>query len=275
MIKVESIFLCDGVEEAQHGKVNYLGVNPTEFLYISQTPYNYIGYIVVTGKTKGKISNLILHISLKSHDKIEFENDTRIDTESPEIEVVPFVFPIKTTVLLNTEGEFVISVWQNGKDTLSKEYKVRVGNAPLLRNPQHIPQSQFFTGQAHDLDFVKDLLGNAISSIKVFDSYVDPQSLIDIFSKVGTNVVIKILTLQPRRRNYFDIKHNDFTNKYSKAELKISRNAHDRFLIINETECFHFGHSLKDVAKGRLSRFSKITRKDEVDELKNFFDAEW
>lgn len=275
MLKLESIFLCDEVEEAQHGKVNYLGVNPTELLYVSQIPYKFVGYIVVTGKTDSKISNLILHISLKSPNKIEFEDEVKLDTEFPEKEVIPFIFPIKTTAFLNIEGVLAISVLQNGKDLLSKEYKVKVGNAPLLKNPQHLPQSQLFADQTHDLDFVKDLLGNAISSIRIFDSYVDPQSLIDIFSKVGSNTEIKILTSQPHGRNNFDINRNDFLNKYPRAELKISRRSHDRFLIVNETECFHFGQSLKDVAGGRLSRFSKITRKSEVDELKNFFDAEW
>jgi hypothetical protein len=47
--------------------------------------------------------------------------------------------------------------------------------------------------------------------------------------------------------NYLDIeKHNA---QYEAIEVKEFKQSHDRFLIIDETEIYHFGASLKDLGK--------------------------
>ena len=49
-------------------------------------------------------------------------------------------------------------------------------------------------------------------------------------------------------------KHN---SQYQPIEIRILKNAHDRFLIIDEKELYHLGASLKDLGK-RWFAFSRM-----------------
>ena len=49
-------------------------------------------------------------------------------------------------------------------------------------------------------------------------------------------------------------KHN---SQYPPIEIRILKNAHDRFLIIDEKEMYHLGASLKDLGK-RWFAFSRM-----------------
>ncbi|MFN4885764.1 MAG: hypothetical protein ACK5HD_06060, partial [Bacteroidota bacterium] len=49
-------------------------------------------------------------------------------------------------------------------------------------------------------------------------------------------------------------KHNA---QYSPIEIRILKNTHDRFLILDEKELYHLGASLKDLGK-RWFAFSKM-----------------
>jgi hypothetical protein len=49
-------------------------------------------------------------------------------------------------------------------------------------------------------------------------------------------------------------KHN---SQYPPIEIRILKNAHDRFLILDENELYHLGASLKDLGK-RWFAFSRM-----------------
>jgi len=51
-------------------------------------------------------------------------------------------------------------------------------------------------------------------------------------------------------------KHNE---QYLPIEIKVFKEAHDRFLIIDEKEVYHIGASLKDLGK-RWFAFSRFDR---------------
>ncbi|MBN1840603.1 MAG: ORF6N domain-containing protein [Campylobacterales bacterium] len=112
-----------------------------------------------------------------------------------------------------------------------------------------IPQKQhiFYDGQIFDAYiFVSDIIKSAKHSLKLLDNYVDESTLV-LFSKRDINVGMKIYTKTISKQLQLDIqKHNA---QYPKIDIEKFDLSHDRFLIIDEKEIYHFGASLKDLGK--------------------------
>jgi len=112
-----------------------------------------------------------------------------------------------------------------------------------------VPQKQriFYDGQIFDAYlFVSDIIKSAKISIKLIDSYVDESTLV-LFTKRYENVRMQIYTKTVSKQLKLDLeKHN---TQYPKIEIVRFDLSHDRFLIIDEKEVYHFGASLKDLGK--------------------------
>ena len=111
------------------------------------------------------------------------------------------------------------------------------------------PQKQhiFYDGQIFDAYlFVSDIIKSAKSSIKLIDNYVDESTLV-LFTKREANVDMKIYIKTISKQLSLDLqKHN---TQYPKIEIEKFELSHDRFLIIDNVEVYHFGASLKDLGK--------------------------
>ena len=111
------------------------------------------------------------------------------------------------------------------------------------------PQKQhiFYDGQIFDAYlFVSDIIKSAKSSIKLIDNYIDESTLV-LFTKRDAKVDMKIYTKTISKQLQLDLeKHNA---QYPKIDIEIFDLSHDRFLIIDEKEIYHFGASLKDLGK--------------------------
>ena len=105
----------------------------------------------------------------------------------------------------------------------------------------------FYNGQIFDAYlFVSDIIKSAKSSIKLIDNYIDESTLV-LFTKRDKKVDMKIYTKTISKQLQLDLeKHNA---QYPKIDIEIFDLSHDRFLIIDEKEIYHFGASLKDLGK--------------------------
>ena len=108
-------------------------------------------------------------------------------------------------------------------------------------------QDVFFNGQVFDAyTFVSDLIRSAKKSLILIDNYID-DTVLTLFTKRVENVIAVIYTRKISKQLELDLKkHND---QYPAIEIKIFKEAHDRFLIIDEKEVYHFGASLKDLGR--------------------------
>lgn len=112
-----------------------------------------------------------------------------------------------------------------------------------------IPQKQhiFYDGQIFDAYvFVADLIKTAKSSIILIDNYVDESTLL-LLSKREANVKTTLYTKQISKQLELDLKK--YNSQYQNIEIKEFDLSHDRFLIIDDTQVYHFGASLKDLGK--------------------------
>jgi hypothetical protein len=140
--------------------------------------------------------------------------------------------------------------------------KKDIGEIKLQLNTNLPPnEGIFFNGQIFDAWlFVSELVKSANKSLILVDNYVD-ESVLNLFLKRKNNVEVNIYT-----SNITAILKTDFekhNKQYSPIEIKVFKNAHDRFLIIDQQHVYHIGASLKDLGK-KLFAFSKMEIKADV-----------
>ena len=113
----------------------------------------------------------------------------------------------------------------------------------------------FFDGQIFDAyKFATDLIKSAKCSLILIDNYVD-ESVLLMLSKRNIGVSATIYTQHITQQLQLDLdRHN---SQYPPIDIRTYRDSHDRFLIIDNTEVYHIGASLKDLGK-KMFAFSKL-----------------
>ena len=115
-------------------------------------------------------------------------------------------------------------------------------------------QGIFYDGQVFDAYvFVSDLIKSSKKSIILIDNYVD-ESVLTLFSK-NQSIDISIYSKNISKQLKLDLKK--YNTQYKPIELKSFTESHDRFMIIDDMEVYHFGASLKDLGK-KWFAFSKF-----------------
>ncbi len=105
----------------------------------------------------------------------------------------------------------------------------------------------FYNGQVFDAyQFASDIIRSAESSVILLDNYVDDTVLI-LLGKRKNNVTAKIYTKAISNQLRLDVQR--YNSQYPPIEVELFPDAHDRFLIIDQTELYHIGASLKDFGK--------------------------
>lgn len=120
---------------------------------------------------------------------------------------------------------------------------------------QHPPhEGVFYDGQIFDAYvFASDLIRRAKHEIILIDNYID-ESVLTMLNKRNDGVKATIYTANLSKDLKLDLqKHN---TQYQPIDIKVFKNSHDRFLIIDD-EVYHIGASLKDLGK-KMFAFSKL-----------------
>ncbi|MDA3926876.1 MAG: ORF6N domain-containing protein [Kiritimatiellae bacterium] len=129
-----------------------------------------------------------------------------------------------------------------------------------LQSAEPPKQGIFFNGQIFDAyTFASDLVRKAKVSIRLIDNYVD-DTVLTLLAKRKKGVGVTIYTQRISKQLRLDLeKHNA---QYPGVEIKKLTQAHDRFLIIDDKQLYHFGASLKDLGK-KWFAFSRMDRMTE------------
>ena len=111
----------------------------------------------------------------------------------------------------------------------------------------HSEKGIFYNGQVFDAyAFVSDIIRSAKSSIILLDNYVD-DTVLTLLGKRNDNVIVTIYTKSISNQLRLDLQR--YNSQYPPIEVELFSDAHDRFLIIDGTELYHIGASLKDLGK--------------------------
>ncbi len=105
----------------------------------------------------------------------------------------------------------------------------------------------FFNGQVFDAYvFVCELIKKANHELVLIDNYID-ETVLALLTKRSIGVKVIIYTMRISKGLELDLmKHNA---QYPEIEIKTFAYSHDRFLILDQRELYHFGASLKDLGK--------------------------
>jgi len=121
----------------------------------------------------------------------------------------------------------------------------------------HPKQGIFFDGQVFDAyKFTADLIRKAKKSIILIDNYVD-DSVLTLFTKRKKSVSVKIFTKTISKQLALDLQRHNA--QYPEIIIKEFKDSHDRFLILDNNDVYHFGASLKDLGK-KMFAFSKFDK---------------
>jgi hypothetical protein len=116
-------------------------------------------------------------------------------------------------------------------------------------------QGIFYDGQIFDAhSFVSRIIKSAKKTIDILDNYID-ESVLTLLSKRNYGVHVTIYTKSVSKQLKLDL--DLFHEQYEPIEVKEFAKSHDRFLIIDKTEVYHIGASLKDLGK-KWFAFSKL-----------------
>lgn len=116
-------------------------------------------------------------------------------------------------------------------------------------------QKIFFNGQMFDAyNFVSSLIRQAKKKIVLIDNFID-ETVLTLLNKRRRNVGITVYCRKITPQIKLDLEK--FNSQYPKIEIKEFKLSHDRFLIIDGRDIYHFGASIKDLGK-KWFAFSKF-----------------
>ena len=119
----------------------------------------------------------------------------------------------------------------------------------------HGEKGVFYEGQIFDAyTFVSGIVRSAQRSIILIDNYVD-DTVLTLLGKRGQAVSATIYTKSISNQLQLDVQR--YNSQYPAINVHPFTHAHDRFLIVDGTELYHIGASLKDLGK-KWFAFSRI-----------------
>lgn len=130
----------------------------------------------------------------------------------------------------------------------------------------------FFAGQTFDaLLRASKMFADAKASISLIDGYIG-EDVLNLLTKKGSGVAVRILT-KPLSPSLGTI-CRAFNQQYKGLSVRSSNAFHDRFVIVDDRDFYHFGASIKDAGK-RAFMFSVMEEPEIIDSLRRKFEDEW
>ncbi len=232
--------------------------------------------------TKDEYDTLMSQIAISTNDSLRSQNATLEKGRGEHRKYMPYVFTEQGVAMLSSilRSETAVKVSIQIIDAFVGMRKFISQNAGIFQRLENVELKQleadknfkklfdalqskdlepkqgiFFDGQIFDAyKFVSGLIRKANKSILLIDNYID-ETVLDLLTKKKKNVAATIFTNKITKAMLLDVEK--FNSQYSTLELKKFTKAHDRFLIIDDKEVYHFGASLKDLGK-KWFAFSKM-----------------
>lgn len=269
-IEIKGISFCDEVSEGQFGKVNLIGLNAGEFIAINESPYSFDSMIFIEGALLHGEKELRLDISLTMLDQLGQKVGDAICSApiaNPNGERRPFIFfkRVRVQIIL---GSMRVEIACQGRLIFSTTFHIQAGESPNIHVNGESPTSGLL-GPGTDFD-LETILRSATKELIIIDPFLSAKEAIDMFTVVPKATTIRILASKKAGSNMKNAGGN-----VSKIEMRFSDFFHDRFIIVNGSEYFHFGHSFKGIHGTKASRYQKMYKKEEIDRLNELFQSTW
>lgn len=119
---------------------------------------------------------------------------------------------------------------------------------------------------------IREIFQRATQSIRVIDPYLDA-TIFKVLGSIQGSLKIELLT--GKTPTDFRLEADKFKQQYQmKIEIRRSKDFHDRFIIVDEEECWHIGCSIKDAGK-RAFLMSRVEDQNNAGSLKDALNKSW
>lgn len=142
------------------------------------------------------------------------------------------------------------------------------------------PRAESYFSPGHPYDAVKELreiLKSAKTKIWIADNFLHPETLQVVEPYIKDKTEIKFLT-KNNGKNFssFCVDYKKLKIQYPNSFVETKENTlcHDRYIIVDEKEIYHLGHSLHDLGK-KASQINKVENKLNKDKILNDFKNWW
>lgn len=164
-------------------------------------------------------------------------------------------------------GDFVLSLakLQNRQLEFENETNRRFEQVFKLIEKLDLPRTAlFYNEEWYDaFDYIVDIIRRAKKSIILIDPYCDNKAL--SFLKYKNSGVNLLICNGPKSKLESE-EILRFKSQYGAIKVKITSNLHDRFLIIDEEECYDLGTSLNYAGK-KIFAINKICNINIINEI--------
>jgi hypothetical protein len=143
---------------------------------------------------------------------------------------------------------------------------------PHVGTPKESTQTFFPQGAHFDaLCEVSAIVKGATRTVILVDSYITEDTL-KLLSGKSLAVSVRILTKNCKPN--VELAAGKFNQQYGGLSIRTSDSFHDRFLVIDDREYYHLGHSVKDIG-ATACMLTQVTDANEIDKLHAEFQRVW
>jgi len=150
----------------------------------------------------------------------------------------------------------------------------RLEGGKLMPANETVHEIFFPQGSQHDAYVrIKEILQSVKSSLRLVDPYLDG-TIFTILGNVQVSLKIDLLTGNPPPDFAQEAAKFQQQHQSVKVEIRKSKDFHDRFIVIDEKECWHIGCSIKD-AGNKAFMMSFLEDKKNSNALLKTLDDPW
>jgi len=268
------------VNISPHEETVWLDVGQISLLFDVQVPAitKHVSSIISSGELEPSTISIL--------EKVQIEGGRRIKRKS---KIYNLDMIIAVGYRVNSKRGTIFRRWAN---TVLKQYLIRgyaidssrvlvtqenylnlvnvvnriASRVDALESKNSTPENKvIFDGQMWDaVSCIEQLLSKAEKTIILIDNYIDRQTL-DLLSKKKAGVNTTIITNE-RGCNLTKKEISAFNSQYGELTTRYSDRFHDRFIILDETELYYCGASLKDAGK-KVFAIGKINDSEYLKEV--------
>jgi len=265
-----SVVFCYSASRAIDGKINLNEVIPRKKINAQVFPYNLEFTAVAFIHTLPLDMPVKIHVYLDGKKIREGEETGQIKSDTKWIGII-----LPAIVEFTKESKLEIR-FLDGKDKLlcKSELEIFQGPSPVLSG-EGSPAMDSILGPNSNPINLENIIKRSRESIVIIDSYVDSEDWQKILDSRKDKKIRTIIGIDNSESECKKLQ-----SQYPDFQYKIIKNTkhrpyfHDRFLVIDDTEFYHVGQSLKDIGKS-VGRFARLSNLEEVEELRKHIKSNW
>ncbi len=264
-------FIAEACTAGSFGRRNFFGVNLGRRVLVPTFPYVlqavFVTLIRVPANTT--VDNLRLTLtstwgSTATYHVGSLPSLDREQAHSIEWSRLDFSMP--------TPGSFALAITFAGF-AANVTWSVEIGVGPMRQSLTDLPSSALLDGR-RSWNPLANLAREVRTSLLLADQYATPDFIRSLFPAGHCAWTCKVLVSEKMASKY-KADWLALSGTFASFQVRADNLIHDRFVLRDDEEAYAFGHSLKDLDKGRISFFSRIYDDEQFHNIRDALAESW